>query len=403
MLKYIFFAIGLAAGINSAHARDSVTRGKYLTVLGDCAGCHTQASPGARPYAGGLPFVAAFGTLYSSNITPDKQTGIGSWTSGQFYRTLHTGVTAGGKHLYPAFPFLYFTHITRADSDAIYAYLRIVKPVHAVPPANKLIPPFDIRAMMVFWDAMFFKEETFRNNPAKSAVWNRGNYIVNGLGHCAECHTPKNILFGDKKDNALTGGTQEGWFSANLNGNMHGGLGKWSAAEIVQYLKTGRNKYAWAAGSMQEKVSSSTSHMRDDDLMAIAVYLKSLPPAPMSAPPAPDARAMLRGRDVFVASCWACHLEPGAGTPRNYPDLAGDTLLMGRDPQTVIRIVLQGAQSAHTDNAPTSYSMPGFAALQDKDIADVATYVRNAWGNRAGPVSARDVKKLRKTLADNSD
>ncbi|HEY5338380.1 MAG TPA: c-type cytochrome [Rhizomicrobium sp.] len=404
MFKIALLAVAMvAASAGYAQAQDAVARGKYLAILGDCAGCHTQAATGSPPYAGGLAFVAAFGTLYSPNITQDKHTGIGSWTADQFYHTLHAGVGAGGKHLYPAFPFPYFTHITRADSDAIYAYLRTIKPVRAVPPPNRLIPPFDIRAMMVFWDAMFFKEGTFANDPSKSAVWNRGNYIVNGFGHCAACHTPKNILFGDETDKALTGGTQQGWFSANLNGNRRDGLGKWSAADIVQYLKTGRNKYAWAAGSMQEKITSSTSHMHDDDLMAIATYLKSLPAAPESTPSAPDASAMQRGRDVFVANCSACHSEPGAGTPREYPDLAGDTLIVGRDSQTVLRILLQGAQSAQTPNAPTTYSMPGFAALRNQDIADVATYIRNAWGNRAGSVSAKDVKKLREALVTGKD
>jgi mono/diheme cytochrome c family protein len=192
---------------------------------------------------------------------------------------------------------------------------------------------------------------------------------------------------------------QEHWFSANLNGNAHGGLGKWSEADIVQYLKTGRNRYAAAAGSMQEKVTSSTSHMRDSDLMAIATYLKSLPPILQETPPSPDARAVHAGEAVFVASCSACHLEPGAGQPRDYPDLAGDTLIMGRDPETVIRIILQGAQSARTPNAPTRFSMPGFAGLSDQDIADVATYVRNAWGNRASPVSPKAVKELRAALS----
>jgi mono/diheme cytochrome c family protein len=400
MLKQILSATVLIATLTQrADAQDVVARGKYLAVLGDCAGCHTKSQAGSPLYAGGLPFAAAFGTMYSPNITPDKQAGIGNWTEDQFYTALHTGVAAHDKHLYPAFPFIYFTHISRADSDAIYAYLRTVKPVHSTPPPNRLIPPFNIRAMMMFWDAMFFDEGTYKNDPSKSAVWNRGNYIVNGFGHCAECHTPKNLLFGDEKDKSFTGAVEEGWFSANLNGNRRDGLGRWSAKDIVQYLKTGRNKYAWAAGSMQEKVSSSTSKMSDADLAAIATYLKSLPAAPESQPQPPAASAMQNGEAVFVADCSSCHSEPGAGIPRSYPDLAGDSLIVGRSPETVTRIVLQGAQSAKTANAPTDYSMPGFAALKDTDIADVVTYIRNSWGNRAAPVSANAVKALRKTIA----
>ena len=389
------------ASSSSANAQNIVARGRYLATLGDCAGCHTNG--GGPQYVGGLPFVAAFGTLYSSNITPDKQTGIGNWTADQFYQTLHTGVTATGKHLYPAFPFIYFTHVTRADSDAIYAYLRTVKPVRSVPPPNKLIFPFNIRTMMVIWDAMFFDKGTFRSDPSKSVAWNRGKYIVSGFGHCAACHTPKNLLFGDEKDKALTGGTQEDWFSANLNGNLLGGLGKWSAADIVQYLKTGRNKYAAAAGSMQEKIMSSTSHMSDGDLNAIATYLKSLPPIPAKAPAPPNSRTMQAGEAVYVARCSACHSEPGAGEPRDYPNLAGDTLVMGLNPETVIRIVLQGAESAVTANAVTTYSMPSFAALKDQDIADVTTYIRNSWGNRTSSVSKKDVRALRETLAADND
>jgi mono/diheme cytochrome c family protein len=397
ILSALAFVIGAAGGAQ-ASAPDVVARGKYLATLGDCAGCHTNGN--GPQFIGGLPFTAAFGTLYSSNITPDDETGIGKWTADQFYHTLHTGVTASGKHLYPAFPFIYFTHITRADSDAIYAYLRTVKPVRSTPPANKLIFPFNIRLVMTFWDMMFFKEGTFRADPSKSQAWNRGKYIVNGFGHCAACHTPKNLLFGDEQSEALTGGTQEDWFSANLNGNMQGGLGKWTAEDIVQYLKTGWNKYAAAAGSMQEKVTSSTSHMTDTDLMAIATYLKSLPPISQPSSPAPNVHQMEAGKTVFMARCSVCHLEPGAGEPRAYPDLAGDTLIMGREPETVVRIVLQGSESAKTPNAPTRFSMPGFAALTDKDIADVTTYVRNAWSNRASPVSSDQVEALRKKLAE---
>lgn len=389
--------IAAAAAIPAA-AQDSVARGKYLAVLGDCAGCHTAPEMGAPPYAGGVSFTASYGTMYSPNITPDKQTGIGNWTADQFYTALHTGITAHGKHLYPAFPFIYFTHVTRADSDAIYAYLRTIKPVRARPPANRLMPPFNIRPLMAFWDAVFFHEGTYKNDPSRSAAWNRGNYIVNGFGHCAECHTPKNILFGDETSKPLQGAVEAGWFSANLTGNKRDGLGQWSIADIVQYLKTGQNKYAWAAGTMQEKVTSSTSKMTDADLMAIATYLKSLPSAPESEPSASDASAMQHGEAVFVANCSSCHSEPGAGTPRDYPNLAGDTLVAGRSPETVTRIVLQGAQSAKTSNAPVSFSMPGFGALTDRDVADVVTYIRNSWGNRAEPVSVSQVKSIRKTI-----
>jgi mono/diheme cytochrome c family protein len=395
--RTLLIAVALVlGGVAVAHAQDAVARGKYLAILGDCAGCHSTGPDSA--YSGGLPFTAAFGTVYSPNITPDRTTGIGRWTANQFYHAMHEGVAANGAPLYPAFPFAYFTHVSRADSDAIFAYLKTLKSVRATPPENKLVFPFNIRALMWVWDAMFFEPGAFRADPSKSAQWNRGDYIVNGLGHCAACHTPKNALFGDETSKALTGGTEEYWFSANLRGDTHDGLGKWSVADVVTYLQTGRNKYASAAGSMQEKVEQSTSHMSNADLAAIATYLKSLPPWPEGAPSAPDSYTMQSGQAVFVENCSACHMAPDSHEPRDYPKLAGDTLIMGRDPMTVERIILEGAQSAVTANAKTTFSMPSFAALRDDDIAAVATYIRNSWGNHASPVSRDDVTKLRKAL-----
>jgi mono/diheme cytochrome c family protein len=315
LLVAMAFAFG---GLAAAHAQDAATRGKYLAIVGDCAGCHSTGTGPA--YSGGLPFTAAFGTVYSPNITPDRATGIGQWTADKFYRAMHEGVAADGAPLYPAFPFAYFTHVSRADSDAIFAYLKTLKPVRATPPRNRLVFPFNIRALMWIWDSMFFKPGAFHADPSKSAQWNRGNYIVNGFGHCAACHTAKNALFGDETSKALTGGIEEYWFSANLRGNTDDGLGKWSAADIVTYLKTGRNTYATAAGSMKEKVELSTSHMSTADLTAVAVYLKSLPPWPEPAPAAPDARTMQLGEAVFVENCSACHMAPDAHEPRDYPN-----------------------------------------------------------------------------------
>ncbi|HEX3753747.1 MAG TPA: cytochrome c, partial [Rhizomicrobium sp.] len=391
----------LTATISAARADDAVARGRYLAVLGDCAGCHT--TPHGPAFAGGLPFSASFGTLYSSNITPDKQTGIGNWTADQFYRALHEGVAPGGRRLYPAFPYFYFTLLSRTDSDALFAFLKAQKPVHSTPPANQLHFPFNFRVVMVFWNWLFLQEGPYKPDPAKSLAWNRGAFIVNGLGHCAACHTPKNILFGDETSKSLTGAVEEEWFSANLTGNPHGGLGKWSRADIVRYLATGINKYATAAGTMQEKVSSSTSHMSDADRNAIAVYLKSLPGKGTQHAEKPEPEVMHHGAAIFVATCQECHQAPGTpdmpGTNLPvYPKLAGDTLVVGRDPTTVVRIILEGASSPTTPNAPNTFSMPGFAALSDSDIAAVATYVRNSWGNSAPPVAKEQVTTLRDNI-----
>ena len=401
----LLLIIALAAFLLSpARAQDAVSRGRYLAILGDCAGCHTQAH--GAPFTGGLPFNAQFGTVYSTNITPDAQTGIGGWTEQQFYRALHEGIAADGRRLYPAFPYVYFSRVSRADTDALFAYLKTLKPVHQPPTPNKLIFPFNIRALMIFWNWLYLGKAQPETAPAQAAAWQRGEYLVNGLGHCAACHTPKDILFGDKRSDALTGGVVDHWFSANLTGNQTDGLGKWREADIVKYLATGRNQYATAAGSMQEKVTSSTSHMTDNDRAAIATYLKSLKAQPLAENQAPDPAQMASGRILFVKNCVVCHQPPGkadqpgqAGALPDYPKLAGDTLVLARNPTTVERIILTGAESPVTPNEKTTFSMPSFAVLSDQDVADVATYIRNDLGNRAPPVSKSDVTRLRAAIS----
>jgi mono/diheme cytochrome c family protein len=399
----IIFAIVLAAFLGTPVLAADAERGHYLSILGDCAGCHTHAHGPA--YAGGLPFNAQFGTVYSTNITPDKDTGIGNWTADQFYRALHTGVAADGRHLYPAFPYVYFSRLTRRDTDDLFAYLKTLKPIRQTPTPNRLIFPFNIRAGLIFWNWLYLPKAQPAPHPSASAAWRRGEYLVNGLGHCAACHTPKDILFGDKTGQAFIGGVVDNWYAANLTGRALDGLGKWSHDDVVKFLAIGRNKYATAAGSMQEKVTLSTSHMRDDDRAAIATYLKSLAPSGPQVSKKADAKQMASGQALFVQHCKICHAppgqpdQPGSGPLPDYPKLAGDTLILGRDPTTVLRIILEGAASPVTPNEKTTYSMPSFATLRDDEIADVASYIRNAWGNRAAPVSAGTVKRLRDKIA----
>lgn len=381
-----------------AHAGGSAERGKYLAVLGDCAGCHT--APLGAAFAGGLPFHSTFGTVYSTNITPDQGTGIGGWTEEQFYRALHDGIAPGGRHLYPALPYAYFTRITRRDTADLFAYLKTLRPVDAPPTPNKLTFPFNIRRGLAFWNALYLDKSPPKIPAGATAQWKRGEYLVNGLGHCAACHTPKTILFGDIRSNALTGGVVGHWYSANLTGGDIDGLGRWSQAELAQYLATGRNKYATAAGTMQEKVTSSTSRMTGADRAAIAAYFKSLPARPHAQSAAPDSRQMASGQVVFVQHCQVCHQPPGkpdqtAGGLPPYPRLAGDTLVLGHDPTTVLHIILGGAESPVTANERTTFSMPAFPTLSDQQIADVATYIRNSWGNHAAPATKDAVTHLR--------
>jgi len=393
----VLLAAALAVACATAAQAGDARRGAYLAVLGDCAGCHTK--PNGPAFAGGLPFHAQFGTVYSTNITPDRQTGIGAWAEDDFYRALHDGIAPGGRHLYPALPYIYFWRITRQDTDDLFAYLKSVKPVSQGPTPNKLMFPVNLRFGLLFWNALFFHKTPPAIPANASAQWKRGEYLVNGLGHCGGCHTPKNVLFGDKAGQELTGGTVDNWYAANLTGSKRDGLGSWHRDDVVRFLATGRNHYATAAGSMQEKVTSSTSHMQDNDLAAIAVYLKSLPAKPAPVPASPEPKQMKAGAAVFAENCVACHGEPAKpGALPDYPHLGGDTLVLGHDPSTVIRIILEGAQSAQTPRETPTFSMPAFATLSDQKIADVATYLRNSWGNRAPAVSRKDVKQLRAAL-----
>jgi len=350
LISAILFCLCLTV---PAQALDAASRGQYLAILGDCAGCHTRAHGPA--YSGGLPFNAQFGTVYSTNITPDRDTGIGTWNAGQFYRALHEGVAADGRHLYPAFPYIYFTRISRRDSNDLFAFLKTLKPVRQEPTPNQLIFPFNLRWGLIFWNWLYLPKAPPPDS-TRSAQWKRGEYLVNSLGHCAGCHTPKNLLFGDIREKALSGGLVDNWYAANLTGGAVDGLGKWSQDDLVKYLATGRNKYATAAGNMQEKVTLSTSHMSDNDRTAIAAYLKSFPPRKTAESKTPAAQQMASGEALFVQRCKTCHQppgqpdQPGPGALPDYPKLAGDTLILGRDPTTVLRIILEGAAAPVTPN-----------------------------------------------------
>jgi mono/diheme cytochrome c family protein len=377
---------------------DLIRRGRYLTIAGDCASCHTRR--GGRPFEGGLGLETPFGIIYSANLTSDRDNGIGAWTPEQFFRALHDGIAPGGKHLYPALPYPHFTIVSRADSDAILAFLKTVPPVHYAQPSNRLPFPVDIRASLIGWNALNFSPHGFRANPAMSPQWNRGAYLVDGLEHCGACHTPKTILGAERNDQAFRGTAIENWVAPDLTGNPRTGLGRWSAADLVQYLRTGRNGHANASGLMGEVVAYSTSLLSDSDLAAISAYIKSLPASPTLSSPAPDPAAMRAGSAIFFDACTACHLGGGRGQAGMFPPLRGSAVAQQNDPTGVIRLILAGTRTAPTRSRPSFQSMPSFAwKLTDQEIADVATYVRNAWGNRAPPVDARKVAAMRSKLA----
>jgi mono/diheme cytochrome c family protein len=380
-----------------------IERGRYLAAAGDCEACHT--AEGGKPFAGGKPIETPFGVIYSPNITPDRGTGIGAWKDEQFYRAMHEGIAADGSRLYPAFPYPWYTKVTRDDVAAIRAYLKSLPPVRSKKPDNELTWPLNYRVVMQGWDKLFFKQGTYKPNPQKPPEWNRGAYLVEGLGHCGACHTPRNLFGAAKKGDRFEGASLQDWYAPSLAGDLRNGLGNWSAGEIAEFLKTGRNDRTVAYGPMSEVVTDSTSKLSDGDLKAIAAYLKDMPAAESTSQPAkPDPKVADAGKAIYVDQCSACHGMNGEGVPATFPMLKGDPVVQSPDPANVIRLILNGGRAAVTDERPTPFSMPPFGwKLTDAEIAAAATYVRNAWGNAASPVGADDVRSLRGKLNARAD
>jgi mono/diheme cytochrome c family protein len=371
--------------------------GQYLVRAGDCASCHTRE--GGPFLSGGFALNTPFGKIYSTNLTSDPETGVGAFTPQTFYAALHDGTGSDGQPLYPAMPYPYTTRVTREDSDAMLAFLKTVPPVVDRRPANDLPFPFNVRTLVHGWNAMFFQPGEYRPNPARPAEWNRGAYLVEGLGHCGACHTPKNALAGDSTDRPLQGGTLDNGVAPDLTANLRTGLGAWRAEDIVEYLKTGRNGLANAGSSMAEVVTYSTSLLSDADLHAIAFYLKEQPASSDTTSADADAGAMRRGAAVYTDACTACHSEQGLGEPRFFPPLRRNAISQQNDPTGLLHIILAGDRTATTTTRPSPLTMPSFAwKLTDQQTADVATYVRNSWGNRASAVTAQQVAAMRKSL-----
>jgi mono/diheme cytochrome c family protein len=379
---------------------ETIARGKALAEAADCASCHT-ADP-AKPFAGGKRIETPFGGIYSPNLTPDRDTGLGAWSDQEFTRALRYGVGRDGSRYYPAFPYPNFTKLTRDDILAIRAYLATLTPVSNRPPPPELRWPLNYRVVMRAWNFLFFRPGIFEPNQDKSAAWNRGGYLVTGPAHCGACHTPKNIFGADKRGRAFGGGQVAGWFAPRLDGAKRSGLQSWSVDDIAEYLSSGRNGKSHADGLMAEVVVHSTSKMSDADVRAIAVYLKDLPAGArepdVTPPPQTD---MKTGQAVYAHACVACHEADGSGAPRIYPPLPGNALLQSADPSSTLRIILDGAQTVTTPRAPNPGSMPAYAKqLSDQEIADVTNYIRNSWGNAAPPVTPAQVAKARLGFPD---
>ena len=388
-----------AFNLGQAHAdasADLIAKGKALAEAGDCSSCHT-ADP-SKPFAGGKRIPTPFGGIYSANLTPDRNTGLGLWSDENFLRAMRFGEGPNGARYYPAFPSPHFTKLTRDDIFAIRAYLNTFTPVNNTPPSNELRWPLNYRGLMRTWNFLFFKPGVFEPDQNKSATWNRGGYLVEGAGHCGACHTPKNFLGAEKQNARCAGDVIDGWFAPRLDGAARGGLKSWTADDIAEYLLSGRNGHSHASGPMAQVVLSSTSHMSEADVRAMAMYLKDVsagPPEPAVAAPSPT--QMSNGEKLYKGSCVACHELDGSSAPRIYPPLPGNANLQSANPASAIKIVLDGAETITTSRAPNTGSMPPYASkMSDQEVADVVTYIRNAWGNAAPAATAEEVAKARK-------
>jgi len=383
-----------------------LNRGEYLARAGDCIACHT--TPNGRQFAGGRAMATPFGNLYVPNITPDDDTGIGKWTADDFYTMMHTGISPNGALMYPAMPFASYTKVTREDCDAIYAYLMSVPPVRQRNRPHELRFPFNKRELLVGWRALYFKEGEYVPDKGKSAQWNRGAYLVEGLGHCAMCHTAINALGGSSESKAFEGGMipNQNWYAPSLTSNREAGLGDWSIQEIADLMQVGVSARGTVYGPMAEVVYNSLQYLTDADARAMAVYLKALPQKQAEAPPTAQARlvdpgVMELGRRVYTKQCAMCHGDEGKGKPPAYPPLAGNPSITMSSPVNPIRMVLNGGYPPGTRKNPRPHGMPPFShILGDNDVAAVITYIRVAWGNNGTPVAATQANELRKLLPE---
>lgn len=396
-MRSLATALLLVALGGTAQAQDRVAVGRYQAILGDCEGCHT--APGGKPFAGGLVLETPFGPMGVPNITQDRATGIGNWSEADFRRAVREGIAPDGR-LYPAMPYPYYAKMSDADVSALWVYLKSVAPVRHAVNVNRLRFPFNVRSLMAGWDFLYFKPEPFKPTAGKSAEWNRGAYLVTGPGHCGACHTAKSLLGADRATR-FTGASLQGWFAPEITSASTRGLGGWSADDVVAYLKTGWSAHGVASGPMAEVVERSTSLMQDGDLKAIAVYLKDQPAGESRAPAQVTANdpAMTSGAALYRQNCVGCHGWDAKGEALIFPPLAGNAVIVQPSAESLVRVVLAGAQAVTTKAAPTQPSMPSFAwKLNDRQMADLLTYVRNSWGNQASPVSAETIAKIRASL-----
>nr|WP_213990149.1 cytochrome c [Sodalis sp. dw_96] len=411
----LLYSTGLTAmAADKSGAEDLITKGKYLATAADCGACHTSPHQGA-PMAGGYAIQSPLGTIFASNITPSKVAGIGDYSERDFARAVREGINKQGQHLYPAMPYISYSRITDPDIHALYAYfMHGVKPVDEPSPPTHLPFPFNIRASMAVWNALFAGNKPFTSSPKVADDVNRGDYLVNALEHCDTCHTPRNALMGQDNGKALSGGSLGSWYAPNITPDRNSGIGEWSAADLTQYLKTGHlGGKAQAAGPMAEAVEHSLQFLSDDDIHAIVAYLHQIPAVDTgSAKPRdgygqPSASELLMrgqtdnadaGWKVFSGSCANCHQADGQGNGY-YPPLFHNSATGADRPDNLVSAILYGV---HRDVSGEQVAMPAFGPdapfserLSDQQIADVSNYVLKHYGNPQVGVTADQVKIIR--------
>lgn len=409
ILLFSTCSISVAETRTSTHDNSLIKRGEYLSRVGDCMACHSVE--GQDQYSGGLAIKSDLGVIYSTNITPDKKVGIGNYTEQQFADAVRLGIRADGSHLYPAMPYPDYAKVSDDDIHALYAYFMNKVPASDhQPQQTDLNFPFNQRWGMMFWNWAFGNDKPFVPLKGVSQEINRGAYLVQGLGHCGSCHTPRGIGmqekgYDDTSSSFLAGGELNGWNVPSLKGIPH-----WSKKELVEYLKTGRNDKAGVAGEMTSVIFNSTSHMTDQDLNDIASYLKYLggeqpainKPNPSDVDATTEkltkAKNLTLGERLYLDNCGACHFVDGKGAPKAFPQLDGATVVNANNPSALISVILHGAQLPSTAAAPSQLMMPGFSErLNDKEVAELATFLRSAWGNNAEKVTPSQVHAVRST------
>ena len=385
-----------------------VAHGEYLARIGDCMACHTTS--GGAAYAGGVQIPTPFGTFYVPNITPDPETGIGKWTADDFWRALHEGRSKDGSLLYPAFPYTNYTQVTRADADDLFAYLQTVPAVNQPRRPHDLQFPYDFRKLLLGWRALYFRQGEFESDATQTEEWNRGAYLVRGLGHCDACHSSRNALGAVARNSGTAGGLipLQNWYAPSLTSNRETGLGDWEVDEVVELLKTGVSERGAVFGPMATVVQDSLQHLTEADLKAMVIYLKSQTQeeaAPDLAQTRVSARQtedlMRKGAKLYADNCVECHQRNGQGVPRIYPPLVNNEAILMQYPINAIRIVVNGGFPPSTQGNPRPYGMPPFSQdLSDEEIAAVVTYIRQSWGNHAPAVSPVEVTNARSIPVD---